>query len=211
MMRRGLNRMRIVGASPHGLRVAARAIASGAVIAYPTEAVFGLGCDPLDAAAVDRLLTIKQRDITKGLILIAADFDALVPFVEPLDDTRMAAIQATWPGPNTWLMPARPETPPWLTGAHDSIAVRVTAHPVAAALCRAHARLTSGSGSLWGSRAGALVSTSANLSNRQPSRNALGVRLQLANAPDLIVTGPCDVNARPSTIRDARTGRVLRA
>lgn len=155
--------------------------------------------------------SIKQRDITKGLILIAADFDALVPFVEPLDDTRMAAIQATWPGPNTWLMPARPETPPWLTGAHDSIAVRVTAHPVAAALCRAHARLTSGSGSLWGSRAGALVSTSANLSNRQPSRNALGVRLQLANAPDLIVTGTCDVNARPSTIRDARTGRVLRA
>jgi tRNA A37 threonylcarbamoyladenosine synthetase subunit TsaC/SUA5/YrdC len=85
---------------------------AGAVIAYPTEAVFGLGCDPLDAAAVDRLLTIKQRDITKGLILIAADFDALVPFVEPLDDTRMAAIQATWPGPNTWLMPARPRLRP---------------------------------------------------------------------------------------------------
>lgn len=225
MASRDATKPRVVGASSHALRVAARAIAAGAVIAYPTEAVYGLGCDPLDAAAVYRLLAIKCRDEAKGLILIAADFAALAPFVEPLDPARMAEIQATWPGPNTWLLPARPETPSWLTGAHDTLAVRVTAHPVAAALCRTCARLSSQPRALEGispgispganTRAslgsGALVSTSANLRDREPSRTALGVRLGLGNAPDLIVTGTCDAKARPSTIREGRTGRVLRA
>lgn len=191
---------RSVGCSAHGLRAAARAIAAGAVIAYPTEAVYGLGCDPLDAAAVARILAIKQRDEGKGLILIAADFDALATFVEPLDARRMTEIQGSWPGPNTWLLPAREQTPRWLTGNHSTLAVRVTAHPVAAALCRA-----------WSGRgSGTLVSTSANLGGRTPSRSALRVRLGLADAPDLIVTGACGGDARPSMIRDGRTGRVLR-
>jgi L-threonylcarbamoyladenylate synthase len=198
MMRR--SRAVAVGSSPHGLRTAARAIASGAVIAYPTEAVYGLGCDPFDAAAVRRILAIKCRAEDKGLILIAADFDALAPFVEPLDPRRMAEIQSSWPGPNTWLLPARPDTPSWLTGSHDTLAVRVTAHPVAAALRRAWSRLGGG----------ALVSTSANLSGREPVRTVLGIRLQLDAAPDLVVTGRCGGNARPSTIRDGRSGRVLR-
>lgn len=189
-----------VGGSPHGLRTAARAIAAGAVIAYPTEAVYGLGCDPLDADAVRRVLAIKGRPEAKGLILIAAGFDAIAPFVEPLDSRRMAEIQASWPGPNTWLLPARPDTPDWLTGRHDTLAVRVTAHPIAAALCQAWSRFGGG----------ALVSTSANLSGKAPARSALGVRLQLNTAADVVVTGRCGGNARPSTIRDGRSGRVLR-
>jgi L-threonylcarbamoyladenylate synthase len=199
---------RSVGASPHGLRTAARAVAAGAVIAYPTEAVYGLGCDPLDAAAVYRLLAIKNRDEAKGLILIAAHFDALAPFVEALDAARMAEIQATWPGPNTWLLPARPETPPWLTGAHDTLAVRVTAHPVAAALCQACAR----SAQTWHIGQPQARRWRAGLHQRQPrrtepSRTALGVRLRLAEAPDLIVSGPCGGDRRPSTIRDGRTAK----
>ena len=192
---------RTVGASAHGLRTAARAIARGAVVAYPTEAVYGLGCDPRNAAAVRRILQIKGRDESKGLILIAAEFAALEPFVEPLDADSMAAIQVTWPGPNTWLLPARADTPRWLTGRHDTLAVRVTAHPLAAALCRTWER-TGG--------CGALVSTSANRSNRPPVRTALGVRLQLGDGPDLLVNGPCGGANRPSVIRDGRSGRVLR-
>jgi L-threonylcarbamoyladenylate synthase len=196
--------MRSVGISQFGLREAARVVASGGVIAYPTEAVFGLGCDPLDADAVLRILDIKGRDMDKGLILIAADFGALLPYVEPLDAERMAAIRASWPGPNTWLLPARPETPQWLTGKHDTLAVRVPDHPVAAALCRACARYGSHVG------AGALVSTSANLSDLNPARTPLDVRRQLRDAPDLLVAGRCGRHPRPSTIRDGRTGRVLR-
>ena len=196
--------MRSVGTSPFSLREAARVVAGGGVIAYPTEAVFGLGCDPLDPDAVLRILAIKGRDMDKGLILIAADFGALLPYVEPLPTERMAEIRATWPGPNTWLLPARPETPTWLTGKHDTLAVRVTGHPVAAALCRAAARYGSHIGS------GALVSTSANLSDLNPARTALDVRRQLRDAPDLLVAGRCGAHPKPSTIRDGRTGRVLR-
>ncbi|MGB5733076.1 MAG: Sua5/YciO/YrdC/YwlC family protein [Thiohalocapsa sp.] len=195
------DRSGIVGTTAHGLRIAARAAGAGAVIAYPTEAVYGLGCDPCNATVVRRILAIKGRDESKGLILIAADFSALEPFVEPLAADAMAAIQRTWPGPNTWLLPARAETPSWLTGVHDTLAVRVTAHPVAAALCRAWGR-SGGSG--------ALVSTSANRSARPPVRSALCVRLQLGDAPDLLVSGPCGGADRPSVIRDGRSGRVLR-
>ena len=108
----------------------------------------------------------------------------------------MAAIQATWPGPVTWLLPARPETPRWLTGDHATLAVRVTAHPLAAALCRR-----------WG---GALVSTSANRASRPPARTPLGVRLALGGGPDYILAGACGGAARVSSIRDGMTGAVLR-
>jgi hypothetical protein len=94
---------------PGGLR-------SGSVIAYPTEAVYGLGCDPLDANAVERLLTLKQRPLSAGLILIAADFAQVEPYLEPLSAALRRKIFATWPGPVTWLLPARPEVPVWLRG-----------------------------------------------------------------------------------------------
>lgn len=178
------------------LRLASRLIRKGGVVAYPTEAVFGLGCDPMNQRAVMRILAMKRRDLAKGLILIAADAEQLARFVEPLDDARMAEIAASWPGPNTWLMPKRAATPSWLSGRFDTLAVRVTAHPLAAALCRAYG--------------GAIVSTSANQASRPPARTALGVRLALARAPDLILAGPCGGSDRPSCIRDGVSGRVLR-
>jgi len=181
----------------HRLRVAARYVRDGGILAYPTEAVYGLGCDPRNRAAVQRLLAIKRRPEHKGLILIAADFTQLAPFVEPLDAPRMKAIHATWPGPVTWLLPARPDTPGWLRGQHATLAVRVTAHPIAAALCTAVDS--------------ALVSTSANLNNRPPARTPLQVRSALGSQVNLILTGLCGTRARPSTIRDGRTGTIIRA
>lgn len=178
------------------LRRARAVLAAGGVIAYPTEAVYGLGCNPDDAEAVRRLLALKRRDVRKGLILIAAQWAALRPYVVPLDAARMATIAATWPGPYTWLLPAHPRTPRWLTGEHETLAVRVTAHPVAAALCDA-----------WG---GALVSTSANQAGRPPARTALQVRRRLAAPPDLLLPGACGGAARPTVIRDGRTGRAVR-
>ena len=177
------------------LRLAARWVSSGGVIAYPTEAVFGLGCDPLNPNAVHRLLRIKRRAVDKGLILIAADFSQLLHFVEPLPDTLMRPVLATWPGPVTWLFPARPDTPDWLTGRHDTLAVRVTAHALAASLCR---------------RCGPLVSTSANQAGRHPARTPLEVRMRLPEPPDLILHAPLGGANRPSRILDARTGRALR-
>nr|MDQ2696242.1 Sua5/YciO/YrdC/YwlC family protein [Pseudomonadota bacterium] len=118
------------------LRQAARILRQGGVIAYPTEAVYGLGCDPRNRRAVQRLLEIKRRPPAKGLILIAADLAQLEPFIDPLPPDRRRLLDAAWPGPVTWLVPAR-RAPVWLRGNHPTLAVRVTAHPLAAALCRA--------------------------------------------------------------------------
>jgi len=178
------------------LRAAARAVRAGGVIAYPTEAVFGLGCDPRDERAVRRLLAIKRRPARKGLILIAADFAQLEPFLQPLSPSDRARLPVTWPGPHTWLVPARRTTPRWLRGRHDTLAVRVTAHPLAAALCRACGH--------------PLVSTSANPGGRPPARSALAVRRRLGHLLDCILAGPTGGAAQPTAIRDLRTGRRVR-
>lgn len=178
------------------LRAAARAVRDGGLIAYPTEAVYGLGCDPLDERAVRRLLALKRRSIYKGLILIAADFAQLEPFLQPLTVSERERLAATWPGPHTWVIPARTSTPRWLRGRHDTLAVRVTAHPLAAALCRVCGH--------------PLVSTSANLSGRPPARTALAVRRQLGRALDYLLAGPTGGAAKPTEIRDLRSGRSFR-
>ena len=134
-----------------------RILHAGGVIAYPTEAVYGLGCDPQDAAAVERVLSLKHRSVAKGVILIACDIAPLEGYVN-LSPTLNARISGSWPGPATWLVPAGPRARPWLTGGRDTLAVRVTAHPQASELCRAFG--------------GPLVSTSANPGGRRPARNA---------------------------------------
>lgn len=181
---------------PWKLREAARAIHGGGIIAYPTEAVYGLGCDPLDSAAVELLLELKSRPVNKGLILIASDFDQLSPFVDRLDAARMQPVLDSWPGPNTWILPAAANLPYWLTGSHATLAVRVTDHPVAAALCR--------------SCGTPLVSTSANPSGFRPARTTLSVRRFFPKGVDLIVNGPLGAMDRPTRIRDAISGRTIR-
>ncbi|HRD49610.1 MAG: Sua5/YciO/YrdC/YwlC family protein [Candidatus Competibacter sp.] len=183
--------------NPLRLKAAARVVRAGGLIAYPTEAVYGLGCDPRNGPAVQRLLALKRRSWRKGLILIAADFAQLAPFLQPLDPTDCDRLAATWPGPHTWLIPARADTPQWLRGRHDTLAVRVTAHPLAAALCRACCH--------------PLVSTSANFSGRPPARTALAARRQLGRVIDYLLPGPTGGAAQPTVIRDLRTGQQVRA
>ncbi|MGH8372354.1 MAG: L-threonylcarbamoyladenylate synthase [Gammaproteobacteria bacterium] len=176
----------------------ARAIVwAGGVIAYPTEAVYGLGCDPLATQAVERILALKSRDVGKGFILIASHIEQLLPFMAPLDKTLRARLEASWPGPVTWIVPAAEAVPDWITGGRDTLAVRVTAHPVARALCE-----------LTGM---ALISTSANLSGHAPARSALQVRARLGDDVDYILPGQTGPQRKPTEIRDARTGKILRA
>jgi L-threonylcarbamoyladenylate synthase len=186
------------------LRQTARIIKQGGIIAYPTEAVFGLGCDPLNPDAVLRLLALKQRPVGKGLVLIASTIEQLEPFMAPLDAKQQDTLEASWPGPVTWLVPATPETPVWLKGNHDTIAVRVTNHPVAAALCQTVGH--------------ALVSTSANRSGCRPAKTPLQVRNYFSLSGksqgnlkiDRIVTGPLGNETKPSIIKDLLTGNTIR-
>src|SRR5579872_2037400 len=103
------------------LRRAVETVRRGGVIAYPTEAVFGLGCDPLEYGAVRRILDLKRRDAAKGLILIAARLEQLLPFLAPLGPDIRTKLAATWPGPVTWVLPAAAHTPPWLTGGRETL------------------------------------------------------------------------------------------
>ncbi|MGA7800564.1 MAG: Sua5/YciO/YrdC/YwlC family protein, partial [Gammaproteobacteria bacterium] len=100
------------------LRTAVRCLRAGGVVGYPTEAVYGLGCDPFDHAAVARLLDIKSRPVSMGLILIAATFEHLAPLLEKLPTRMQQRALASWPGPVTWVWPARSWVPRWLRGDH---------------------------------------------------------------------------------------------
>lgn len=181
---------------PWKLREAARCFHQGGILAYPTEAIYGLGCDPLNWQAVQRLLTLKHRPIEKGLILIAANYEQLLPFIKPLPKTEMRQIFDSWPGANTWLLPIAENLPYWLCGKHKTLAVRVTNHPVAAALslaCRSP-----------------LISTSANINSRSPAINPTQVRDRLDNKVDYIIHGVTGTENKPSVIRDAVTRNLIR-
>ncbi len=177
---------------------AVAALKSGGVIAYPTEAVWGLGCDPSQETAVLRLLAIKQRPIEKGLILIAgalAQFNGWLNW-NALPAERRAAVLASWPGPNTWIVPATARVARWVTGDHAGVAVRVSAHPTVVALCAAFG--------------GPLVSTSANLSGEPPAFQREALDPALLAQIDGVVAGETGGLSAPSAIRDAITGAQLR-
>lgn len=167
------------------------------VIAYPTEAVFGLGCDPLSESAVLTLLDLKQRPREKGLIVIAPHLDYLLPFI---DSSRLQAehwqrLQTETDRAITWLVPKSAQTPDFLSGEFDTIAVRLCRHPAVTALCqRAQTALTS---------------TSANLSGLPPCRTAQEVRLQFgANFP--VLESAVGGAQNPSEIRDIFSHQVIR-
>ncbi|MCD6706919.1 MAG: L-threonylcarbamoyladenylate synthase [Thiobacillus sp.] len=167
----------------------------GGLIAYPTESCYGLGCDPRNARALKRLIGLKGRSAAKGLLLIASHFRQLQPFVRRLPPSDRARMQHSWPGPVTWVAPASNACPPLLTGGRPTIAVRVTAHPVAARLCR--------------SLGMALVSTSANKSGKKPAKTAAECR-RIFGARVRVIAGRIGRRRRPSTLIDLATGNILR-
>lgn len=178
------------------LRRAATTLKNGGVIAYPTEAVYGLGCHPLNETAVSRLLQLKQRDPGKGLILISDKLSRLEPFLQLLSQSERNKINKKSSKPTTWIIPAQDWVPDWLTGWHGTLAVRVTDHPIAAQLCKL-AKMP-------------IVSTSANLSNHRPAKTGIQVRLQFDGQLDAIVAGKVDATATPSIIRDLKTNKIIR-
>jgi L-threonylcarbamoyladenylate synthase len=178
------------------IALAARIVRRGGVVAYPTEAVFGLGCLPRHRAAVERVLAIKRRSWRKGLLLIGADLAQLERFVDLPPEPRRSEVLASWPGAVTWVLAAKARAPRWITGGRDSVAVRLTDHPLARELCR---------------RVGEpIVSTSANRTRRPPFKRLLPLRRELGAAVDYVLAGPLGRLERPTPIRDGRTGRVLR-
>lgn len=181
------------------LEDAAALLRDGGVLAYPTEAVFGLGCDPHHQAAFAKIFALKQRPATQGVLLIAAEFAQVERYIDfaQVPDAVLGQVRASWPGPHTWIFPRSAAVPEWVAGAHPGIALRVSAHGPAAALCRAFG--------------GALVSTSANPHGEAPAKSAQAVRDYFGEALDGLLDAPLGTQDRPTTIRDALTGAIIRA
>lgn len=179
------------------IRKAAATLRAGGLVAYPTEGVWGLGCDPLDPDAVARLLLLKTRSASAGLILIAATRNQLDPWLDRIDAALRRKVMATWPGPVTWLLPAAEWVPHWITGGRETLAVRVTAHAQSAALCRA--------------AGGPIVSTSANRRGRPPAHSAVQVRRWFGGELDFILGGATGGLPGPTEIRAANGRRVRTA
>ena len=173
---------------------AAEILLRGGIIAYPTEGVFGLGCLPDNAAAVQRLLMIKQRDAAKGLILIASNNDQLDGWVSLPNGQSIPAPNPSHPV--TWIVPPGPKVDSIVRGENPGVAIRLTSNPVAAAICDAVES--------------PIVSTSANLSGKPVARNRLVLRRQFAQRVDYIVPGDCGPVSGPSEIRELISGKVLR-
>jgi L-threonylcarbamoyladenylate synthase len=179
------------------LRLALQAIAAGGVIACPTEAVWGLSCDPHNRAAVQRLLALKVRSPAKGLILVAATEQQLEFLLAGLDSQLRRTLSDSWPGPFTWLVPHHGRVPAWIHGEHATVAVRVSGHPVVRALCAG-----------WGAP---LVSTSANPSGCRPPRQAYQVKRYFGDELDYLLPGRVGNTGRPTEIRDLASGRTIRS
>ncbi len=180
---------------------AVRLLQQQAVIAYPTESVWGLGCDPDSLPAVEKLLRLKGRSASKGLILIAASAEQFAPYLTGLESDALKRFQTPQQKPTTWLVPSNGCVPEWISGGHDTLALRVTDHPLAAALCR-----------LFG---GPLVSTSANPQGRPAATSAEQVQAYFGqaaegNAIDAQTPGTVGDAIKPSEIRYLISGEIVR-
>jgi len=169
---------------------------AGLVIAYPTEAVFGLGCDPANESAVRKLLLLKGRHESAGLVLIASDFSQLKPWIAEVKEALVKKAMQTWPGPVTWLFPRAEGVPDYVAGKHKTVAVRITAHEPSRKLCTA-----------FGS---ALISTSANHTSAEPARSAEEVQSYFGSGIAGILAGDLGSGDKPSEIRDLVSSKIIR-
>jgi len=174
---------------------AVKVLREGGIIAYPTEGVFGLGCDPFNKTATLRLLKIKQRSVEKGLILIASNWNQVKDLIK-MDLCKNCAIKLKSKNPITWVFPATKKVPRWVLGKFVSVAIRVTLHPIAKKLCQKFG--------------GPIISTSANVASASPAKNAKQVAKQFVGAVDFIVSGRVGNLKKPTEIRDVKTNKLIR-
>lgn len=172
----------------------AQCVKQGGVIAYPSESVYALGCDPMNEKAVKRLLAFKNRAIDKGLIIAINDFSQVSDWLHPVRPDIMKRVSDSWPGPVTWVFSCRDTVPIFLRGQHKSLAIRLSAHPVMQALCQA---------------CGPIISTSANVTGQDALKNWQAVERTFPGI-DALWKGGLGGLSQPSTLIDVETGRILR-
>ncbi len=175
------------------------ALEQGELIVYPTEAVWGIGCDPDNESAVMKLLALKQRPIEKGLILVAQNVSQCLDYFdyEKVPIEKRPEIFSSWPGPITWLLPAKATTPKWLTGDSDMIAIRISAHPTVQRMCKSFNR--------------PIVSTSANITGTEVCKTMGDAIKVFGKSVAIYVNESLGCSDKPSVIKHAITGEIFRS
>ncbi|VAW34577.1 Threonylcarbamoyl-AMP synthase [hydrothermal vent metagenome] len=182
--------------SKNNINLAVAAVRTGGIIAYPTESVFGLGCDPFNQQAVTQLLSLKQRPVNQGLILIASHIQQILSLIQPKQPQDLARALKTWPGHCTWIFPKSTLVPTWISGDYDTVAIRVSNHPVVVQLCK---QLNH-----------ALVSTSANISNQNSLNSIKDIKATFGDKIQFYLDAPIGNEQKPSTICDAHSLKAIR-
>ena len=184
--------MSIAKQTEHAISV----IRSGGIVAYPTESVYGLGCDPFNQKAVERVLHVKGRSQKKGLIVIASHVQQILPLIQPKHPNDLARALKTWPGHHTWIFPKSSRVPSWVSGNFETIAVRVSAHPIVKVLCD-NLNMP-------------LISTSANSTNQAVLNSIKDIEMQFGDKIDAFINAPLGKYSKPSKITVAHTLEQLR-
>jgi len=174
------------------------AIREGKVIVYPTESVYGFGCDPMQPQAIEKIIALKKRPSHKGFILIISHISQLDLYLDKdkVTERNWGVVEKSWPGPVTWILPAKKDVNDFLLGPNQTIAIRMTAHPISKALCD--------------EMNGAIVSTSVNRSEQAPIKQPEIIQSQFSGNISGIVAGDLGTQSKPSWVIDFATQSVLR-
>ena len=181
-------------ASDFSIRHAAHIIRQGGIIAYPTDTVYGLGCDPFNPNAVAQLNNIKQRKSDKQFILLASDIEQIKPLAFITEQQQSSIMQQQ--EPTSWIAEAKPSAPVWLCSDEHTVTFRISQHSEAQHLCHTLGH--------------AIISTSANLSKKSPAKNALELHKHFHFSLDKILASNQKLNAKPSKIIRLCDNHIIR-
>ena len=188
--------MTVLKATKNNIMVAARIVRRGGLVVYPTETVYGLGCDPFNIEAVKRVLDLKGERNKPLPVLAASIVDAgKIAFISP-NSRKLAA--KFWPGPLTIVFPKKPALPDVVTFSLDSVGLRIPNNDIAFHLIR-----------LSG---GLLIGSSANRTGEEPPRQVQEISEELKEMVDVILDGGAAAHGMPSTVADltSEKPRILR-
>ncbi len=179
---------KILKANPPSIKLAAKILKKGGLVAFPTETVYGLGADAFNSRAVAKIFEAKNRPHFDPLIVHISSFDQLETLWKEFSPTAKKLAHAFWPGPLTLVLPKKREVPDLVTAGLETVAVRMPAHPVALKLLQ-----------VFGSP---IAAPSANLFNRTSPTQAEAVRDDLGGRIDLILDGgPCRVGVESTVLK----------